>query len=168
MRSATYPLWFFERLQACVLHKDWAGLEELVAGDPMMCSIRPALGPLVRAEAGNRKALDANKALVMRYFDMWNTGAGAIADEVLGGTYCDHAHPSVLGPAALRSLVPRFRAKYPALRMTAEVVAAGGDLVVALIGVRGKPGFEEGLTRGLSFFRVAGGKLAEHWSCYPG
>jgi predicted SnoaL-like aldol condensation-catalyzing enzyme len=102
----------------------------------------------------------------LRYFDMWNAGAGAMADALLGGTYQDHAHPSVLGPAALRSLVPRFRRTYPDMRMAAEILAAGGDLVVALSTVRGTPGSDERGLRGLSFFRVADGKLAEHWSCF--
>jgi predicted SnoaL-like aldol condensation-catalyzing enzyme len=166
MRSATYPLWFFESLRTCALHGDWAAIADLVAGDPMMCSMSSSVDALVRGATRSRDILDANRALVLRYFDMWNRGAGALADEVLGATFRDHAHPSVLGPAALRSLVPRFRAKYPGMRMVVEILAAGGDLVVAVNDVRGMPGSDQSVTRGLSFFRVAEGKLAEHWSVY--
>jgi predicted SnoaL-like aldol condensation-catalyzing enzyme len=168
MRSATYPLWFFERLRSCVLHADWAALADLVAGDPMMSSMRPSVDALVRGATVRRETLDSNRALVLKYFDMWNRGAGALADEVLGATFRDHAHPSVLGPAALRSLVPRFRAKYPDMHMVVEILAAVGDLVVALNDLRGMPGPDQSVTRGLSFFRVAEGKLAEHWIGYAG
>ena len=37
--------------------------------------------------------LEANKKLVRRYFEMWNTGQGSAADELLAPTYVEHAHP---------------------------------------------------------------------------
>jgi predicted SnoaL-like aldol condensation-catalyzing enzyme len=111
--------------------------------------------------------VDANTALVRRYFEMWNTGDGAVADAVLGATYLDHAYPDVLGPAALRSLVPRFRAANPDARMTVEIVAAHEEFVA----VRSTVHFtQEGVsaeTAGVALFRVADGKLAEQWSWYP-
>jgi hypothetical protein len=36
---------------------------------------------------------EANKTLVRRYIDMWNTGKVEVADEVLASTWVDHAHP---------------------------------------------------------------------------
>jgi hypothetical protein len=41
-------------------------------------------------------------ASVMRYFDMWNTGDTAIADQILHPDWVDHAHPEVTGPAAVK------------------------------------------------------------------
>ncbi len=167
MRAATYPIQFFERLRACVVRQDWAALDDLIASDPMMSSMRPFLTGLLRGAPARDDASVANKALVERYFEMWNRGAGAMADEVLSARYCDHEHPSVLGPAALRSLVPRYRKAYPALEMTVDILAAGGDLVVAHNSIRKAPAPAGAIKHRLSFFRVASGKIAEHWSCYP-
>jgi hypothetical protein len=111
---------------------------------------------------------ETSAALVLRYFDMWNTGQGALADELLGPTYVEHTHPSVLGPAASRALVPRLHGLYPGMVVSAEVVLADAEFVVVrttlLPGdVDGHP---DGPGRGMAMFRVVGGKLAEQWSWY--
>jgi hypothetical protein len=111
---------------------------------------------------------DASTALVLRYFEMWNTGRGALADELLGPTYVEHTHPSVLGPAASRALVPRLHALYPAVVVSAEIVLADAEFVVVRTTVepRDVDGHPDGPGRGMAMFRVAGGKLAEQWSWY--
>ena len=109
----------------------------------------------------------ANEALVRRYFDMWNTGDGTVADAVVAATYLDHAHPEVIGPAALRSLVPRFHAANPDACMTIEVAGTDAELVAVRNTIsltrEGRPVVSEGI----AVFRIAGGKLAEQWSSYP-
>jgi hypothetical protein len=164
MRASSGSPWFFDRLQACVAREDWAALCDLVAGDPVMGSMRKHLDGLARGAARRDEQVEANKALVRRYFEMWSTGMGALADELLGSTYVDHSHPDVLGPAAARSLAPRWHAAHPGANMIVEIVAAEADLVAATNTIRTPSGV---LARGLVFFRVAGGKLAEQWSCYP-
>jgi predicted SnoaL-like aldol condensation-catalyzing enzyme len=119
------------------------------------------------APSGDDRATAANKALVQRYFDMWNTGDGAVADAVLGPTYLDHAHPEVIGPAAVRCLVPRFRVANPEARMT--IVIAGADVARVAVrntisGMRNRVPCE---SEGIAVFRVADGKLVEQWSQYP-
>lgn len=109
----------------------------------------------------------ANIVLVQRYFEMWNTGDGAVADTVLGATYLDHAHPEVLGPAALRSLVPRFRAANPGARMTIEIAAADEERVAVRNTISRTVDGRPVASEGVALFRVAAGKLAEQWSCYP-
>src|SRR5580700_2369205 len=74
--------------------------------------------------------IEAGKALVLRYFEMWNTGLGAVADELLGPTYVEHGHPDFVGPAASRSLVPRVHRLYPGIVVSAEIVVASGEFVV--------------------------------------
>ena len=109
---------------------------------------------------------EANQALVRRYFEMWNTGARTEADAVLGPTYLDHAHPSVLGPGAVRSLVRRFRSENPDARTTAEIVALESDYVLVRRAIRWSArGAMEPC--GIALFRVAGGQLAEQWSWPP-
>ena len=113
----------------------------------------------------------ANEALVQRYFEMWNTGQGAVADELLDATYVEHAHPAFVGPAAARSLVPRIHRLYPGMIVSAAVVLADAEYVFVRTAVEpgDVDGHPSGPRRGVALFRVAGGKLAEQWSWYePG
>jgi predicted SnoaL-like aldol condensation-catalyzing enzyme len=112
--------------------------------------------------------VEANKDLVLRYFDMWNTGRGAHADALVAPTYVEHAHPDCLGPAALRSVVPRVHARHPGVVVTAEVVAADGEFVAVRTQCQAGDGDGHPLVprSGVALFRVEGGKLAEQWSWY--
>jgi len=111
---------------------------------------------------------EASAALVLRYFEMWNTGQGAMADELLGPTYLEHAHPNFLGPAASRALVPRLHGRYPGMVVSAEVVLADADFVVVRTTVEpgDVDGHPDGPRRGMAMFRIVAGKLAEQWSWY--
>lgn len=120
-----------------------------------------------RAGAGASR-VDASAALVLRYFDMWNSGRGAAADELLGPTFVEHDHPDFVGPAAVRSLVPRVHALVPGARIVAEIVAA--DVEYVAVRTRFEPGdvdgHPDGPRRGMALFRIEDGKLAEQWSWY--
>jgi hypothetical protein len=124
--------------------------------------------PCAPARCGPTARVEACKALVLRYFEMWNTGEGALADELLAPTYVEHAHPDLLGPGAARSLVPRLHGLYPDVVVSAEVVTADAEFVVVRTGVHPghADGHPSGPRRGMALFRVADGKLAEQWSWY--
>jgi predicted SnoaL-like aldol condensation-catalyzing enzyme len=109
-------------------------------------------------------ATEASESLVRRYFEMWNSGDGSVADAVLGPTYLDHALPDVLGPAASRSLVPRFHAANPEVRTSIEVTRADAEFVAVRSTTRRAEKGGEVVTVGGALFRVAGGKLVEQWS----
>lgn len=113
------------------------------------------------------KAIRSNTALVHRYFEMWSSGDGAVADEVLGSTYLDHAHPEVIGPAAVRSLVPRFHLANPDAHMAIEVAAADGELVAVRNTITRTSHGQTVVSEGVALFRIAAGKLVEQWSWYP-
>ncbi len=147
----------FERLQQCVRDDDWDEFGSIFAEIDRR-------GPL--GEGDDIEETEANRSLVRRYFEMWNTGAGVVADAVLGPRYLDHAHPGTLGPAAARSLAPRFHAANPDALMIIEQMVVDGDFVAVRNSIR-RQGSEEVVLRGLAFFRVAEGKLAEQWSFYP-
>jgi predicted SnoaL-like aldol condensation-catalyzing enzyme len=59
---------------------------------------------------------DANKAIVRRYIEMWNTGNVDLADAVLAPTYVDHAHPEVTGPESVTQALQRVRTAFPDFR----------------------------------------------------
>jgi len=108
-----------------------------------------------------------NEALVRQYFDMWNTGDGRVADKILGAAYVDHAHPDVLGPARVRSLVPRFHAASPGSRIAIEILGADDEIVAVHTTLELIRDGASTWTRGVSVFRIAGGKLAEQWTWLP-
>jgi len=116
--------------------------------------------------AGSQPEL--GRALVLRYFEMWNSGQGSAADELLAPTYVEHAHPDFLGPAAARSLVPRVHALYPGMIVQAEIVASDREFVAVRTSIEpgDVDGHPDGPRRGMALFRIADGKLAEQWSWY--
>lgn len=118
--------------------------------------------------AAAASSVELGCALVLRYFDMWNTGQGSVADELLGPTYVEHAHPDFLGPAAVRSLVPRLHALYPGMIVRAEIVAADREFIAVRTNIDpgDVDGHPDGPRRGVALFRVADGKLAEQWTWY--
>ncbi|HEX8793648.1 MAG TPA: ester cyclase [Polyangiaceae bacterium] len=125
-----------------------------------------------RFEAGARQRTtddEASTALVRRYFEMWNTGEGALADQVLGPRYVDHAHPDVIGPAAARSIAPRFHKKHPDARMTFEILGADAEYVAVRNTIRktSQDGQPIEVT-GNALFRIGAGRIVEQWSWYPG
>jgi predicted SnoaL-like aldol condensation-catalyzing enzyme len=140
----------FECFKDCAERGDLASLlGELCAGANRQGS------PAADAETSRR--------IVQRYFEMWNTGDRTEADALLGSTYLDHAHPSVVGPAAVRSLVRRFRAESPEALIVAEIVAFDSRYVIVRRAIRWSA---QGALQacGVALFRVAGGQLAEQWS----
>src|ERR1700722_20475458 len=120
---------------------------------------RPGLSPATA---------EVSSALVLRYFDMWNTGQGATADELLGPNYIDHAHPDFLGPAALRSLVPRLHAMFPGVVVRAEIVASDAEYIAVRTKIEPADagGYPQGRGNGVALFGGAEGKLAGQGSGY--
>lgn len=107
---------------------------------------------------------EASATLVRRYFEMWNTGEGTLADEVLGPRYVDHAHPDVIGPAADRAIAPRFHKKHPEARMTFEILGADSEYVAVRNTIRKTHDGEA--VEGAALFRIGGGRIVERWSWY--
>jgi predicted ester cyclase len=125
----------------------------------------------------------ANKELVRRHFEeLFNRGNLAAADELVARDYVEHAvapfgrdEPGqVDGPEAMRRTVEWLRAQFPDVRMTIEEIVAEGDTVAARVLSEGTnlgplngvvpPTGRRFTARQSHWFRVAGGKLAEHWA----
>ncbi len=76
----------------------------------------------------------ANKALAMRYVELWNTGNLALADEVLALDFVDHTHPELApGPEAVKQEVTAF----PEAHVTIEQMIREGDTVAFRFVLRG-------------------------------
>jgi steroid delta-isomerase-like uncharacterized protein len=121
--------------------------------------------------------LDANKQLVLRFYDeLWNRGNFDAADELVADDYVRHdlrpgdAPP---GPAGQKAVAQRFRAAFPDAHLDVEALVAEGDLVAARWRISGThegawgdvaPTGRNVRFTGVNFFRLAAGKIAEIWN----
>lgn len=122
-----------------------------------------------------RRDLDANKALVRRLYDAFETGGVDPLDEVVAPDFVDHdplpgQAPGLVG---MKQAVGLFRAAFPDGRLAVEELIAEGDKVVARVRLRGtqagafidaEPTGRPMTAEGVETYRIAGGKIAEGWS----
>lgn len=108
--------------------------------------------------------IEASKALVRRYMEMWNTGRVELADEVLAPDWRDHAHPEVSGPESVKQAVSQIRATTPDFSISIESIIGEGDLVALRGTVRRTRQEAEVASRVMWFVRVANGKMQEMWT----
>jgi predicted ester cyclase len=125
----------------------------------------------------------ANKELVRRHFEeLFNRKNLAVAEELLAKDYLEHAvapfgqaEPGrVDGPAAMRQTAEWLLAQFPDLHMRIEAMVAEGDTVAVRVLSEGTnlgplngvvpPTGKRFAARQSHWFRVDGGRLAEHWA----
>ena len=116
------------------------------------------------------------KAIIHRHFaEIWNQRRLDVADELVAPTYESHfplpGQPA--GIAGFKYAVQALRASFPDLTITIEDLIAEDDKVVARLTARGT---HQGAFRGIAptgrgvawsgirIFRIAEGKIAEHWA----
>jgi predicted SnoaL-like aldol condensation-catalyzing enzyme len=106
----------------------------------------------------------ADRELVLRYFEMWNTGDSAVAGEVLHPEWRDHAHPEIAGPDDVRRAVERVRGAQPDLRFDISAVLNEGELLAAVGEVSRGAGAAAAVSRLIWLLRVRDSLLAEMWT----
>ena len=121
--------------------------------------------------------IEANKALVLRVEEVWNTGDLSIADEVFATDFVNHdpSAPDVTNLEGLKGLVVISRIATPDLRITFEDMIAESDKVVVRLSAIGtNTGEFMGIpptgvvitnTRIITF-RITGGRIVEAWENY--
>ncbi len=119
--------------------------------------------------------LEANKALVRRYIELWGTSNPVLAQEILAADFVDHTHPhQEPDPEAVTQEATSLREAFPDMRITIEHLLAERDLVAFYFTLRGThlgafagcpPTGKEVVLTGADFIRIADGKIAELWSC---
>ncbi len=124
-----------------------------------------------------------NKALVIRLFDeVFTTKNLDAADEIVAEEYVEHAvepfgreEPGpVQGPSHAREVVAWLRAQFPDLEMRIESIAADTDIVAVRVRTSGTnlgklggfapPTNKRFVSEQTHWYRVADGKLCEHWA----
>jgi predicted ester cyclase len=125
----------------------------------------------------------ANKELVRRHFEeFFNRRNLAVAEELLAEDYLEHAvapfgqaEPGLVnGPVAMRQTAEWLLAQFPDLHMRIEAMVAEGDTVAVRVFAEGTnlgplngvlpPTGKRFAARQSHWFRVEGGRLAEHWA----
>ncbi len=116
-----------------------------------------------------------NKAVVRRlYEEGWNRGDLASLDQTLSPDFFDHEAPPGMqkGVEAAKQAFGMYLATFPDMKFELEELIAGGDRVVAKVTMTGtqkgpflgKPASNEVMSlRGIDLFRVADGKVTDHW-----
>ncbi|UYB54267.1 ester cyclase [Xanthomonas sp. AM6] len=116
--------------------------------------------------------LDANKAVVLRYFDAFNRGDLAHLGDIVTADYGDRLEGQTAGIGVIRSYLQGLKASFPDFTWTIEQIIAEGDRVAVMNRVSGTHlGDFGGLAatgnrvdfRAFQIYRIQDGKLAEHW-----
>jgi steroid delta-isomerase-like uncharacterized protein len=118
-----------------------------------------------------------NKALIRRFYDeVWNKGHLDVADEVFADDYVRHdlrPTQALPGPAGQKKVAADFRAAFPDLLYTIDLLLADGDLVAVRWTMAathtGQWGDQPPTGKhlrysGVNIFRLAGGKVVEIWN----
>jgi len=116
----------------------------------------------------------ANKALIQRYVEAWNTGNRTLMDELLAPDVVRRFYglAAVNGLEAFKQMAPAFAAAFSESWFTIETIIAEEDLVAIYYTWRGTHRGEYGgmaatgkqvTGTGTRFYRIKGGKIVEMW-----
>jgi predicted SnoaL-like aldol condensation-catalyzing enzyme len=121
-----------------------------------------ALAMMTIAAAADAAGLEANKKLVAAFYDASiNNKDFAAASRYLGSQYKQHNPTARDGAEGLKAFIEFLKARFPNQHGEIKQVIAEGDLVVLHVHSTrgdGTPGRAI-----VDIFRVAGGKVVEHW-----
>jgi steroid delta-isomerase-like uncharacterized protein len=119
----------------------------------------------------------ANKALIQRFYEeVWGRGHLEVADEVFAADYVRHdLRPTNPPPGAegQKQIAADFRAAFPDVHVTVDLVLAEGDLVAArwtMEGTNTGPWGKVPATgkhasfSGVNIYRFENGKVTEIWN----
>ena len=118
---------------------------------------------------------EANKTIVQRFVDeAFNKGNLAAVDELVAADAVDHSAPPGFpaGAAGLKQLFAMFRAAFPDVEARLQECIAEGDKVAIRSRTSGThsgpfmgipPTGRQFLVEGLAIYRLADGRIVEHW-----
>jgi len=131
------------------------------------CVLTAALSPARAAD------VEANKALYRRYIDeIWNKKDPTAADRYLAPDYVEHNPGPPPGVAGRKQFVAKVLKAFPDYHVEVLELLGEGDRLVARLQFtgtndgpyEGRPPTHKKLSFNTAdFFRIADGKIAEHW-----
>ena len=122
-------------------------------------------------------SIEDHKALIRRFYEeVWNKGNLDAADTIFADDYVRHdlrpGNP-LPGPAGQKKIAADFRAAFPDLHMTIDVIVAEGDMIAARWTMEGTntgqwgnipPTGKRAKFSGVNIFRIANGRVVEIWN----
>jgi steroid delta-isomerase-like uncharacterized protein len=118
-----------------------------------------------------------NKALVRRFYEqVWDRGNTDVAYEVFADDYVRHdfrAAEALPGPAGQKKIAEDFRAAFPDLRVSVDMIVGEDDLVVGRWTATGthlgrwgvlEPSGQQVAFSAANIFRFEDGKVVEIWN----
>jgi steroid delta-isomerase-like uncharacterized protein len=126
---------------------------------------------------GLNMSLDENKDLIRRFCEeAWNKGNLDVLPEIFAPDYVRHdlrpGNP-VSGPEGQKRIAADFRAAFPDLRTSIDLMVAEGDMVVVRWTAEGTntgawgnvaPTGKRARFSGVNIFRIRNGKVVELWN----
>jgi steroid delta-isomerase-like uncharacterized protein len=118
------------------------------------------------------ESVEANKALVGRFFAAVESGDYSAFDALVAENYDDHLAGQSPGRETLKSYFRQLRVAFPDIKLPISQMVAEGDRVAVLNSVQGT---HRGEFLGIAatgrrvdapafqLYRIEGGQLAEHW-----
>jgi predicted ester cyclase len=115
------------------------------------------------------------KAIYRRFVEeVVNNGHFEVVDELYSPEYVDHAAPPGApgGLAGVKAVMGMFRTAFPDVHFTIQLMVAEGDVVATFVSGEGTqngpfmglpPSGKHAKWNSTGFFRVANGKIVEHW-----
>jgi steroid delta-isomerase-like uncharacterized protein len=121
--------------------------------------------------------IEQNKALIRHFYEeVWGKGNLEAADDVFSANYVRHdlrpGNP-LPGPEGQKKIAAEFRAAFPDLQMTIDLMVAEGDMVAARWTTEGTntgpwggvpPTGKRAKFSGVNIFRIENGKVVEIWN----
>ena len=120
-------------------------------------------------------SVEESKAIVRRFWGVWEEGNIDLVDELLAPDYINHtpATPDQpTGPEGVKGVVSMFRSAMPDLRVIVEDMVAEGDKVAVRYTLEGThegelfgvpPTGQRLSIKSISVERVSDGTIREHW-----
>jgi steroid delta-isomerase-like uncharacterized protein len=116
--------------------------------------------------------IETNKAIVRRYFEMFNSGDLSQLAAIVSKDYGDKLEGQSSGIQVIRNYLEGLKASFPDFTWTIEQIIGEGDRVAVMNRVSGTHMNDFGNIKAtgnrvsfaaFQFYRIADGKLAEHW-----
>lgn len=118
---------------------------------------------------------EENKAIVRRFWGVWEDGNIGLVDELVASDYVNHSpgmpdQPE--GPEGIKAVVSMFRSGMPDLRVVIHDMVAEGDRVVVRYAIEGThegdlfgvpPTGRRVSIESITVERVSDGRIREHW-----
>jgi len=121
--------------------------------------------------------IEENKALIRRFCEeVWNLGHLNVVAEIFSENYVRHdlrpGNP-MPGPEGQKRIAADFRAAFPDLQMTLDLIIAEDDMVMTRWTTQGthtgqwgniQPTGKRAVFSGVNIFRIQNGKVVELWN----